>query len=142
MKWLDHKIMAAIELYMRIRDEEVNQKLSDLKKESILFHMALKKLDQRIEQGLIQNTEVSRKELFGLRMELQEEFSINHRRLNLKIEERERQVREDNEIAIAGMSKILDKRLETLGEKKGLVVDLLKKVARLENAQQEATHVE
>lgn len=56
-----------------------------------------------------------------------------YRRLDVhESKERDRLLREDLDLGLTGLASHVDKRLNHLGEKKGIVVDLLKKLAKLE----------
>lgn len=65
-------------------------------------------------------------------LDRQTAISLELKKLNLKIDERERQMRDDYEVAISVAIKTIDKRLGNMGEKKGVVTDLLKRIAALE----------
>ena len=62
-----------------------------------------------------------------------ENMFIENKRINLKMDEYDRQLREDMERGFTGVVRTFDKRLEQLGDKRGIVTDLLKKIASLEN---------
>ena len=61
-----------------------------------------------------------------------EDIKAELRMLNIRIDDKERAVRYDMESAVTGSVKAFDERLNMLGEKRGIVMDLLKKIAKLE----------
>lgn len=63
---------------------------------------------------------------------LREDTDVHYRRLNIKIDDKEHLLREEFELNMSGLVKHIDKKLELLGNKKGIVTDLLKKIAQLE----------
>ena len=79
-------------------------------------------------EGLVDKANKIQKE----QLALLESVSNDNRRIHLKIDEYDRQLREDMERGFTGVVRTFDKRLESLGDKKGIVTDLLKKIARLE----------
>lgn len=66
-------------------------------------------------------------------LELREDFERELRNLRLKMNEYDRAVRNDMESGLLGLTKTFDSRLSSLGDKRGIVTDLLKKIASMED---------
>ena len=63
---------------------------------------------------------------------LSEEIEIKYKINHLKIDQKERFLREEMELSLTGLISQIDKKFESLGDKKGIVTDLLKRIAFLE----------
>ena len=63
---------------------------------------------------------------------IKQSLEIDLKRINLKIGERMQILSDDLDSSFTGLTKHLDKKLELLGDKKGIVVGLLKRIAELE----------
>lgn len=127
MKWLD-KIISDIVKKLNIKILEIievhSKEISKLNKN---FDDIERRLNSDEENnGLVYlsiNKEISN---------LHEHMDNQLRRNNLKIDEKESQLRQEFEIAITGLTKNFDKKFELLGDKKGIVTTLLKRIAELE----------
>lgn len=125
---------------------EYQEKLSKLQKELNSYLVILNKaeqkfsdLSQRIDliEARSDNTE---KHIISIQQTLNhqidklfEDIAAMEKRINFKMINERNQTSYEMETSITGVIKILDKRLEQLDGKKGIVVDLLKKIAKLEN---------
>ena len=107
-------------------------KIDFLEKENEVRLAQVLELEKRLEDSLVSMADKFNK-LYKQILTLQENSAIDDRKTNLKIDEYDRQLREDMERGFTGIMRTFDKRLEQMGEKRGIVMDLLKKIASLEN---------
>jgi hypothetical protein len=64
--------------------------------------------------------------------ELREILHLEGRRVNLKIDERDKLLRDNMESCFTGLVVNIDRKLSSIGDKRGIVTDLLKRIAYLE----------
>lgn len=127
MKWIDEKIKRLF-----IKDVQVLQDTDDI------ISSALFKFKEETNQQLAQLRDShSRCEGNGLRnLEdihiLQTELLNLKGQFSLKVKESEHSLREEFETSIRILNNNIDRKMEMLGNKKGLVTDLLKRIAYLE----------
>lgn len=130
MKWLNNIIDdRLIPLVHRLLPLE--QKCNDVKNKNMLLIEQLNELSVKYD---------NLNKLFFTRLEatdnnilyFQEELSIIQRKFNLKSDNLNSDLRIHFETAISGLLKTIDNRLNNIGDNRGIVTDLLKKIAKLE----------
>lgn len=121
MKWLDEII-----------DKRVKEKISGYEIGYIEVLHAIKDLSNRVDEFSRDVSNVNK--YVDIREQLIRESMFNvEKTINLKIREMQVDFKEDLELSSGGLMNFFDKRLNAMGEKKGIVTDLLKKIARLES---------
>ena len=131
MKWLKSLIDQRISIEVKDLSEKfraLDKSVSDM---NILF-LALSSQQKELRST---TSEVSDKcSLLNKEiLRVEENASTNDRRINIKINESERLLKDELETSIIGLTKIIDDKIGTLGDKRGIVTDLLKKIAKLES---------
>ena len=137
MKWLRrmiheelHTVWGPLQIQVTTLEEDLRGQAQALQQLTTELLEATQALDQFKRDGLVV------KQWFDSRIEsLRDDLNQSNAHLSSLIKERDRYLRDDLELSVTGMTRLLDKRLEALGDKKGLVVDLLKRIAFLEGNQ-------
>ena len=126
--------------FVKIAEDAVKRALKDFFVEKIQIQERIEKLefDCISVKNHLDACILSLKRDIGL---IQEKLEIECRKSNSKIDEKERLIRDDMESGFLGLTKQIDKRLEKLGDKKGIIVDLLKRIAQLEGLIEDNTDV-
>ena len=138
MRWLDNLIDRSLNLRDQKLKELINSKAEELKNSQgkLRFDLDRYKLNIQIEMknlvGLINEQTDKLTALNKEVLRVEGEFGVNLQKTSIKIDEKERQVREDLERSITTVIRMFDSRLEGLGDKRAIVTDLLKKIAKLE----------
>lgn len=112
MKWFNNKIKSLFQEEF----DKINYILGSLEDS----------LDRLEREVLLMQQDKDR--IIGLYHSLESLNKIN----TLKLNESERILREEMELGISIITKRLDRKLEILGDRKGLVIDLMKRIAELE----------
>ena len=134
MKWLDSRIKKIVLSCVNVYNQDLIkhcQELESNKKEIDELKRKYDFIDTKINMESEDNLSIHRsinKEILNLRGYLDNEL----KRKSLKIDENNRLLKEDLDSSLTGLTKHLDKKLELLGDKKGIVVGLLKRIAELE----------
>ena len=123
MKWLDNtfnKLIEKIEIKVNLEFGVIKEKIDVLEC----------KINEQ--NKIINNQNDIIKELKKENIILNEDLKRYYHKNNLTIALKEESIREDMESCLTTLSKNLDRKLDNLGSKKGVVVELLKRIAQLE----------
>lgn len=132
MKWLDDKIVKAVEKFTEKLTETVSLKVTGYDEE----FKRLKEEDHallRVTNEIFDAIRSLQKEVLCVKADIENNVKL----LNHKLNEKERLIREDVELGFTGLTRNLDKKLELLGDKRGIVTELLKRNAKLEGLAEE-----
>ena len=156
MKWLDKKISELVDKRIKsyeVMFDDLEGKVRELKsdlvslgiridafkliyeKESGDFKLSHKKESDDFKSVYkIDNAEISSNflKLDADIHNLREKLELDVRKNGFRVDEKDRLLRSDMELCFTGLVKNIDKKLELLGDKKGIVTDLLKRIAYLE----------
>jgi len=128
MKWLDkiidEKLSKIVNERLRIEDESINfsEEVSALKDELTNLSRVVKIIQRDI-------------------IAYQENAELNHRKMMLRFDEKEKIIRDEMESDFDVLGKQLNKKLELVGDKKGMTVHLLKRIAELEGIVEDKRNV-
>ena len=156
MKWLDKKISELIDKRIKsyeVMFDDLEGKVRELKSDLVSLGIRIDafkliyekefgdfKLSHKKESDdfktvyKIDNAEISSNflKLDADIHNLREKVDIDVRKNGFRVDEKDRLLRNDMELCFTGLVKNIDKKLELLGDKKGIVTDLLKRIAYLE----------
>lgn len=134
MKWLEKIICRLIDKRMEQYESMLDifeEKVRDLKNDLSLSKQDFDAFKSDYIRG---NNEISSNfmKLDADIHNLREKLELDVRKNGFKVDEKDRLLRNDMELCFTGLVKNIDRKLELLGDKKGIVTDLLKRIAFLE----------
>ena len=134
MKWIDDKIEKIVVKRMENYDSILDSFEAKLRK----IREGLESIEQASKDFVsVYSTEKSEilnslskldVDIHGLR----ERIELESRKTNLRIDEKDRLLRDMVETCLTGLVMNIDRKLSLLGDRKGVVTDLLKRIAFLE----------
>lgn len=133
MKWLDKKIDDCVAKRM----ESQNSALDDFESKLRTFRENFEELDKSFALEKSETFDTLRKLNEDIHI-LREKMELESRRVNLRMDEKDKLLRENMETCFTGLIMRIDNKLSLLGDKKGIVTDLLKRIAYLEGQVQDA----
>ena len=134
MKWLDKKIDGLIGGRMENLNgvlDGFEEKIRSIKESLLAIENASKEF---VSVYTVEKSEILASlnkldvDIHGLR----ERLELDSRKTNLRIDEKDRLLRDNMETCFTGLVMNIDRKLSLLGDKKGTVTDLLKRIAFLE----------
>lgn len=135
MKWLDNKIKDRVKELFHAFILPYGLSVDNLEKENKELREKLELLKKDLEDEKVlwrKERDDSRHINAVSEQMIRESFFTADAGIYLKIREMQSDSKDELERSLTGMVKILDKRLEVLGDKKGIVTNLLKRIAELE----------
>ena len=130
MKWLDRIVGRMIQA-VDVKVSAIYEICQKQSKEIGELNKRFNEIETRFSVDEEENGRIQlyiNKDILHLREHLENEL----KRDSLRIDEKESQLRQELEAVVTGLTKVIDKRLEELGDKKGIVTSLLKRIAELE----------
>ena len=128
MKWLENKIKFIVDNAIKLYYTDIDK----LKNENDLLRSELKSMQEILRK--IDVNLISCRNYVDIREQLlRESFFNTEKSLNCSIRELRINSKDDIELAVSGLIKLIDNRLNGMSNKKSIVTDLLKKIAKLED---------
>jgi len=130
MKWFND----IVEKQVKKNLDEYILKFEDLRKEVIKFRHDLQSL--QLEEEVLERTQNHLKIILDRTekdiISFRDTLVSSDKRNFIRMDENSLLLRQEIETSVSNLIQIFNKRLDALGEKRGMVTDLLKKIAKLE----------
>ena len=127
MKWMDKIVDDAVVKRLNEQSSIIDGFESRLRE----FNARLENLENLLSTEKLETSDSLKKLNEDIHIQ-REKFELESRRVNMRIDEKDKLLRENMESCFTGLIVRLDRKLESLGDKKGIVTDLLKRIAYLE----------